>query len=141
MKLFIIIHFLMTFAVTGCANSGKTVSDEVPKVIKAEYKDWNDKPVSDSDVRETGTDLTIQVKNWPQNAEPKYIIYDGRKSFPASVTDSTEDVITITARIIIRSSVMSETSEKSSLSDRLLFVSKEESVNHIEINEWQRKDN
>ncbi len=140
MKLFIIIHFLMTFAVTGCANSGKSVSDEAPKVLKAEYKDWNDKPISDSDVRETGTDLTIQVKNWPQNAEPKYIIYDGRKSFPASVTDSTEDVITINARIIIRSSVLSETSEKSSLSDYLVYTNKNGDENYVEIDKWQRKD-
>jgi len=141
MKLFIIIHFLNLTIFTSCANSEKPVTDHSPMVLKAEYKNWNDDPVSDSDVRETGTDLTLQLKNWPQDFEPEYIIYNGRESFPASIAEQSEGVTKIKARIILRSSVMSETSEKSSLTDRLVFTDRGGNVNYIEIDRWERNEN
>lgn len=110
-------------------------------LISAEYIHWSEAPTVQSDVRERGTDLKLQVGNWPEGADPIYIVYRKMRSFPAEITDSTETGVVIFARIIRRSAVLEETSERVEESDRLVFKTPEGDTGYLEIGEWSRMEN
>lgn len=114
------------------------MADESIDVLQASYKHWSHRPPVQSDVRERGTDLKLTVENWPEGVDFQHIIYRKMKSFPVEVTDSTETGFTMNARIIRTSAVMSETSERVELSDRLVFKTEDGKTHHVEIKEWER---
>lgn len=117
------------------------MADHNIDVLKASYKHWSDHSPVQSDVRERGTDLKLTVENWPEGAEPQYIIYRKMKSFPVEKVDSTESGLILEARIIRTSAVLEETSKRVELSDRLVFTTADGKTQYIEIKEWSRMEN
>lgn len=123
----------------GCSSYNQTSVDQI-EITRAGFKHWSEAPAVQSDVRERGTDLELIVNNWPEGAEPQYIIFRGRKSFPAEISDTTDAGIRITARIIMRSAVLSETSPRVEKSDRLVFTKENDRTRYVEIEEWSRME-
>ena len=117
------------------------MTDHDIDISEASYEHWSNRPPVQSDVRERGTDLKLIVENWPEGAEPRHIIYRKMRSFPVEIVDSTETGMTVQARIIRTSAVMSETSESVELSDRLVFRSADGKTGYVEIDEWSRMEN
>lgn len=111
------------------------------EIVRGSYIHWSEAPPRQSDVRERGTDLELIVENWPEGAEPRYIIYGKMRSFPVEISDSTESGLKMEARILRTSAVMSETSERVEQSDRLVFKSADGKTGYVEINEWSRMNN
>lgn len=126
---------------SACSSEEKLMTDYNIEITEASYQHWSNRPPVQSDVRERGTDLKLVIKNWPEGADPHYIIYRKMKSFPVEVADSTDSGLTVQARIIRTSAVMSETSERVELSDRLVFTSADGKMGYVEIDEWSRMDN
>ena len=122
----------------GCSSEEKLLLDHNTEIVQASYKHWSEAPPVQSDVRERGTDLEIVVKNWPEELEPKHVIYRKIESFPVEVTDSTEAGLTMKARIIRSSAVISETSNRVELSDRLVFTDSDGKTGFMEIKKWER---
>lgn len=138
MKSAIIIVAVFFLNIAGCSTTHQlAIADEI-EVISAEFKHWSEMPVAGSDVRERGTDLKIIVENWPSELRPAYIIFRNKKSFAAKIIDSTETSVTISARILRRSSVLTKTSASVDLSDRLVFENEEGKTGFAEIKEWNR---
>jgi hypothetical protein len=90
-----------------------------------------------SDVPEVGTDLKVTLKGWASEYSADYIIYNNRKSLSASVSDTAEGNIVITAKIIRASSKLPKTSETVSQSDRLVYSNREGEQSYIEITDWE----
>lgn len=124
----------------GCLSKEKLMADHDIEIINASYKHWSEAPSVQSDVRERGTDLKLIVENWPEGAEPRYIIYRKMKSFPVEIADSSDAGMTLQARIIRTSAVMSETSERFEQSDRLVFRAADGETHYVEIEEWNRME-
>ena len=108
------------------------------KVVEAEYRQWSEPPIVQSEVPEKGFDLFVTVKNWPTKAKPDYIIFRKKKSFPAEVEQTTDTGITIKAKIIQSSSVLNEKSETVKKSDRLVFTNPKGETEFVAIKEWKR---
>lgn len=138
MKATFIITSAFIFLISGCANTHQIPGSEEIEIVEAQFKHWSEAPVVDSDVRERGTDLKLTVQNWPEGVKPIHVIFRDKKSFPAEITDSTETGLQISARIVMRSAVLSETSETVDLSDRLVFCNEEGETGYVEIKEWGR---
>lgn len=136
---FIILITFITF-LSGCMQSKKASQNSDIEIVQATYEDWSEVSPVESDVREQGTDLEITVRNWPEGAVPEHIIFRNRKSFHAEISDSTSSGVTIKARIIRRSAVMSERSESVELSDRLVYTDPDGEPGFIEIEEWKIKE-
>lgn len=135
MKVTFITLFSFVVFLVGCVPYQQTIREDI-EIVSAEFKHWSEAPIVQSDVRERGTDLSLAVKNWPSDAKPDYIIFRKRRSFPAEITDSTDVGVRIEARIILRSSVMAEVSERVEASDRLVFTTSDGKRQYIEIPEW-----
>ncbi len=131
----IVSFFLLLVA---CSSKEKLMADYDIEVLEASYQHWSEAPPVQSDVRERGTDLKLVVASWPEGAEPQHIIYRKMRSFPVEIADSTETVLTFEARIIRTSAVMSETSERVEMSDRLVFQTEDGETQYLEIEEWER---
>ncbi len=97
--------------------------------------------MGNSDLPEVGTDLKITVKNWSSNYTPEHIIYNNRKSLSASLSDTVEDNLIITGKIIRSSSKLPKTSETVSKSDRLVYSNQEGEQHYIEIDNWESSEN
>ena len=137
MKIFFIpLMAIILFA--GCASVKNTTQDGKMQISKATYKRWSEPPVQNSDVPEKGTDLSVEVKNWPAGASPAYIVYQKRKSFHPEITDSVEQKVTIEARIISASSVLVDRPGGTDVSDRLVYTTAKGDTSFIEIEEWDR---
>lgn len=132
---------IISFAIIlfGCSTT-KEASIDGLEIMQATFKHWSEAPPINSDVRERGTDLELIVKGLPEDATPQHIIFRKKKSFPAEITDSTEAGVHIKARIIMRSAVLSETSETVDETDRLVFSNAEGEKRFIEIEEWNRSE-
>jgi len=133
------IFFIVTFFMCQCSATNKSSNKKQMKVVNAYYKNWSKPPLSDSDVPEKGIDLRIQLDDWPEEAKPMHIIYNGRTSFPAEIDDSTANKVTIKARIIINSSVLNETSEKTSKTDRLVYRTSDSTITYLPIKSWKNR--
>ncbi|MDZ7720203.1 MAG: hypothetical protein U5K72_15415 [Balneolaceae bacterium] len=133
----IVSFFLLLF---GCSSEKNLMTDYDIEIIQASYKHWSEAPPVQSDVRERGTDLELIVENWPEGAEPRHIIYRKMRSFPVEIVDSTETGMTVQARIIRTSAVMSETSGRVEQSDRLVFTLADGKMGYVEIDEWSRME-
>lgn len=135
MKLTFITIFSFVIFLFGCSTT-KEASIDGLEIVQATFQHWSEAPLVESDVRERGTDLELIVKGLPEDATPEYIIFRKKKSFPAEITDTTEAGAKIQARIIMRSSVMDETSETVDETDRLVFILGDGKQRYIEIEEW-----
>jgi len=134
---FILLTSLLSLLL-GCGSTENTASSKNMLVENAIIKPWSEPPSAGSDIPERGIDLTVTIRNWPQGYMPQYIIYNKRKSFNASIADSSENSIIVEARIVQASSVLAETSESTEASDRLVFATTEGEKGYIEINNWQK---
>jgi len=139
MKTIFITTFVFFLTLSGCS-SQKMAMDNQVKIIRATFSHWSEAPLNQSDVRERGTDLELVVDEWPEEAEPGYIVYRKLKSFPAEITDTTDAGLHIFARIIRTSSVMEETSKRVELSDRFVFRRENGEWTFVEIEDWSRKE-
>lgn len=137
MKAAFILVTSLLLLLLGCASTENTASSRNMLVENATFNSWSRPPSSGSDIPERGIDITVTIKNWPQGYMPHYIVYNKRKSFNASIADSSENRVIIEARIIQASSVIAETSESTEASDRLVFATSEGEKGYIEINNWQ----
>src|SRR5699024_7588948 len=94
-------------------------------------------PVHGATIPEGGFDLTLVVKNLPENAEPQAIIYHHYKSFPPKITDTTKAGVVMKARIITSSSVIQISPKANHLSDRLIYKTRD-SNRFIKFNNWTK---
>lgn len=140
MKITFITIFSFAAILVGCSNYDRSSVEDI-EIMSAEFKHWSEAPPVQSDVRERGTDLQLIIKNWPEEATPGYIIFRGKKSFPAEITDTTETGVKINARLIMQSAVLSETSQTVNKSDRLVFTRSDGKTRFIEIEEWNSMEN
>lgn len=134
----ILSFFLLLMA---CSSGEKLMIDNDINITQAEYIHWRDAPATQSGVPERGTDLELIAESWPEEAEPRHIIYRKMRSFPAEITDTTETRVVIFARIIRSSAVLEQTSDRVELSDRLVFTTADGKTKYVEIDEWSRMEN
>lgn len=138
MKTIIITILSFFLMLIGCASEKELLNNYDIEIAQASYEHWSNRPPIESDVRERGTDLRLVIENWPEGADPMYIIYRKMKSFPVEIADRSETMTTLEARIIRSSAVMSETSERIDATDRLVFKDENGEIGFIEIKEWER---
>lgn len=138
MKINYILPLSFIFILSSCSAYNNTMDRGPIEIVKAGYHNWSEAPVSNSDVPESGTDLVVIVENWPGSATPLYIIYKNKKSLGGSITTNTDIGTVIKARILRASSVMTKTSKKVNLSDRLVYEDAKGETRFIEIEEWKR---
>lgn len=131
--LFITPLFLLS---VGCSSSKNASNKENIEIVNAKFNNWSEPPSANSDVPERGTDLTVTVKNWPDDFAPEYIIYKERKSLSATISDTVDGNPVISGRIVRSSSKLTETSETVSESDRLVYNDDQGEQEYIEIEEW-----
>jgi len=136
-RFFIILVVFITFYPSCMSSREATDSSEII-IEQAAYKEWVRSLPGDSDISEQGTDLEVVVTNWPEGAKPEYFIFRNWKSFPAEISDTSG--IRITATVIKRSAVLSETSEKLLKTDRLVFTDKKGVFDFVEIKKWDRSN-
>lgn len=137
MKTSFVSLMIIVWVAAGCSVFKSSAQDDKTGIVSAGYKSWSEPPVR-GDVPETGTDLALIVKNWPDQAEPTYIVYNKRKSFGAQITDTTALGVIINGRIITASSVMMQDSEVVDQSDRLVYETSDGTRHHLEIDQWVR---
>ncbi len=140
MKVTRILLFAFIF-LYGCSSSKPATGSENMQVDRATFSQWSKPPPSGTDIPERGTDLSITLHNWPEGHRPNYVVYNYMKSYPAAIADSTDNSVTITARIIRTSGVIQDRSESLYLSDRLVFTTPEGETEFIEIENWERAEN
>jgi hypothetical protein len=132
--------FPLLIIIAGCSTSRKAAHHKKPHIVKAGYHRWSHVPIHGSTVPEKGTDVALIVKNLPQGATPTSIIYQHRKSFQPNITDTTKTGIVMSARIVIASSVLHDTSKKTDRSDRLIYQKADGTTHSIKIDHWTRVD-
>lgn len=135
-KITFIVSVLFMMPFYGCTNYKKSTRNQEIEIVKAVFKQWSDAPLVQSDVRERGTDFELIIKNWPEGAEPQYIVFHKRRSYPAEITAVSDSEAKITARVVLSSALLSETSDSVDVSDRLVFTSPGGKERFIEIMEW-----
>jgi len=140
MKITFIFLLLPLFFLAGCSSPKYTVSPQNMEVVTANYRVWSEKPSAGSDIPERGIDLQVIIKNWPENYEPDYIVYNQRKSVSSEITEQSRDTTVIKAQIIQASSVLVETSETENVSDRLVFTDAEGNKGYLPIENWKPQD-
>lgn len=137
MKVIFILFVSLTF-IPGCSSTGKvTGNDKKMEVTDATFKRWTEPPRAGSDIPEQGTDLAVTVRNWPEGYVPQYIVRSNRKSFPATISDRSNNRVVIRGRIIRMSGLLTQKSERADLTDRLVFTDAEGKTRHIEISSWK----
>ena len=141
MKKIFIPLFAILLWVGGCSHTKNTTQEGKMHISRAEYKKWTEPPIQNSDVPERGTDLFVTVEHWPQDATPAYIIYHNRKISQPEITDSTDTGTLIQARTIDLSTVLVDKREtqKTDLSDRLVYATAKGDTSFIEIEEWSKR--
>lgn len=133
--------FLLTITLflLGCSSSENTSKNKSMHVVNATYEQWSEPPAAGSEIPERGTDLTITIRNWPEGYIPQYIVYDGRKSAAATISNQKDTTVIIRGRIIRTSSMIVETSKSVDVSDRLVFTDSKGDTGFIEIENWNNK--
>jgi len=140
MKITFIFLLLPLFLLAGCSSPKYTISPQNMEVVSAKYQLWSEEPTAGSEIPERGIDLWVVIKNWPEDYEPDYIIFNQRKSVSGEISEQSGDTTVIKARIIQASSVLVETSETVDVSDRLVFTSAEGHKGYLPIEHWERQD-
>lgn len=104
-------------------------------IVNAGYHRWSKPPINGS-VPERGVDLALIIDDWPSDAEPGFIIFNGRQSSKATIVDKKEVGVVISAQILVASSVMDETSPEVDLSDRIVYTTANGKTQSVDIDEW-----
>lgn len=136
MKRTFIFLIILSCFLAACSSSQNIASPPKMEIVNATYSQWSKPPRAGSDIPERGVDLTIRIRNWPQKYKPAYLVYNKRKSLSATLVDSANNSVTITARIVRASSVLAETSESVTVSDRLVFLNPDGDTGFIKIDNW-----
>lgn len=137
MKIIFIVLTSFLVACSGCSSSENTASKENIQIVSATFDHWSEPPSGNSNVPERGTNLTLTIKNWPDNLSPDYIIYENRKSLSATITDTVNGHSVITGKIIRSSARLPKTSETVSKSNRLVYSTNNGGKAYIEIKNWE----
>lgn len=138
MKTGVISFILLFVAVISCSSTKHTTQKAKMQIVTAEYNKWSDPPKQNSDVPEKGVDLAVTVKNWPDSAAASSVIFNQQKSFKPKITQKTDSTVVINARIVITSSLLVNTSDDVTLSDRLVYDLEDGGTQFIEIENWTR---
>ncbi len=136
--IFICLIALFFLQIASCASSDKATNGaEMLTVTKATYQDWTGRsPVPDGGL-ERGTDLRIHLEGWPAEQSPDFVIFRGKKSFPAQIQEQSNNQVIIHARIVHESGILMEVSETTDLSDRLVFTRPDGEHGLVDIKEWE----
>ncbi len=137
MKIIFIVFTSFLLACSGCSSSENTASQENIQIVTATFDHWSEPPSGNSEVPERGTNLSLTIKNWPDNLSPDYIIYKNRKSLSATIADTINGHAVITGKIIRSSARLPKTSETVSKSDRLVYSTTDGEKAYIEIANWE----
>jgi len=138
MKQLFIFCLILLFGI-GCAHQ-KSVNHKNPDpVLRAEAEEWRSSAPGEDDFTEYGSDLTIELGDQLNGAQFRHIIYNGRKSFPVTVRSTENNTLLVQARVIYESDLMTETSARSELTDRLVFQDENGKTDFIPIHSWTEK--
>lgn len=138
MKHLFIFCLILLFGI-GCAHQKSANHKNPEPVLRAEAEEWRSSPPGEDNFTEHGSDLTIELRDQLNGAQFGHIIYNGRKSFPATVQPTENSTILIKARVIYKSKLLTETSEHSNQFDRLVFQTEEGTIDFIPIRSWTKK--
>lgn len=135
--IFILGIFLFLYS---CSSSNQQAASEGNISISGSFQYWYTSVPAETEFSEKGIDLRIEFYPEELISKPLYIIFNERKSFPASVTKSENNEIKllIKARIILESSLLHEISEFAPHSDRLVYHDEDGSLQYAEINNWEK---
>lgn len=139
MKPHFIFLTLMLFAFSGCAQQKNAGTENPENIIRAVAEEWRSASPVEDEFTEHGTDLTIELNNYLSGARFSHIIYNGRKSFPATVDTTENNTLLIQARVVYESEMLARTSNQSDLTDRLVFQYKYGETDFIPIQSWTEK--
>lgn len=137
MKIVSILLFLIMVLLEGCSSSKDIINEKNMQVINATFRNWREAPADGAVLPEVGTDLTIKLRNWPDDYVPRYIVYDKKKSFQAEITDSTKNEVIIRGTIIRTSGLLNTTSKPADVSDRLVYTDSDGKIRFVEIEDWE----
>lgn len=135
MKRFFIFAVLVA-AGFGCAHHKETGATNPDLIVRATAEEWRSSSPGEDELTEHGVDLTIEMNNSLSNIRFLYTIYNGRKSFPATVDSTASNNLSVQARILYESSLMAQTSDRTNLSDRLVFQNSDGETDYIPVNSW-----
>ncbi len=134
MKLsFIIAGTLLLLTLASCASQNQVTLEADNYQAAAEYRYWSTPVPGSTELEEKGIDLIITLHQWHEDYEPLYAVFDQRKSFLPVVTKHDNSTAVITARIILESHLIDEFSEKTELSDRLVYRRSDGSEHYFKI--------
>lgn len=132
---------LLSFSgiLAGCSSAKQGAKEKVLKITTATYQEWREAPLTGSEVPEVGTDLTVMVENWKKGYVPAFVVFRGKKSVSAEITNvlNAKGRVIIHAKIIRSSSVLTEKSDITEVSDRLVYANPNGDTEFIEIREWK----
>jgi len=133
------IFFLLLLFGFGCANKKSINHQNSGLVLRAEAEEWRSSAPGTNDFTEHGTDLTIELSNQLNGAQFRHIIYNGRKSFPVTVDTTKNYMLLLHTKVIYESELLSETSSRSDLSDRIVFQNENGKTDFLTIYAWTKK--
>lgn len=133
-------HLFIFFALIlfgfGCANQKSANTENSESIVSAEAEEWRSSPPGEDEFTEHGTDLTIKLNNKLGEVRFSHIVYNSRKSFTVSVDSTENNTLLIQGRVIYDSTLLSETSERTELADRLVFQDIDGNTDFIPIHSW-----
>jgi hypothetical protein len=139
MKRLFIFFALIPIAFSGCAQQKTTLAENPDTIIRAEAEEWRSTPPGEDDFTEHGIDLIIEIPiEWSDHTF-NFIVYDGRKSFPVAIDSTKQNTLLIRARVLFNSVLLAETSERTNLTDRLVFQKANGETDFIPIHSWTQK--
>jgi hypothetical protein len=138
MKQLFIFYLLLLFGF-GCAHQKSANHNNPNLVLSAEAVEWRSFAPGEDDFTEHGVDLTIKLSDQFNEAQFRYVIYDGRKSFPVTVHTAENSTLWVQARVIYESDLLADTSTRSDLTDRLVFLDEDGTTDFTPIQSWTEK--
>lgn len=136
-KLFIFLSIL--FFGLGCAHQKSVNPDNPEPILRAEAEEWRASAPGQNEFTEHGVDFSIELQEEFSDIPFSFIIYDGRKSFPATTETTESGTVLVHARVLIESDLLAETSVRSDLTDRLVFQTEDGTTDFIPVNSWIQK--
>jgi hypothetical protein len=132
-QLFIFATIVLLCAVASCRAQHELSHNEESISAWVEYSYWSVPVPGSPELEERGIDLIITTNAWKEEYEPLYVIFDQRKSFLPEVEEVNKPTAVLRARVVLDSQLLDVVSEKSDLSDRLVYRRSDGTEGYIEI--------
>lgn len=132
-QLFIFTAIALLCAAVSCKTQLELTQNEDGDEATALYSYWSVPVPGSGELEEKGIDLIITINHWKNEYEPLYVIFDERKSFLPELEELVNSSAVIKARVILESQLFEEVSEKSDLTDRLVYRRSDGSEAYIKI--------